>query len=368
MGMKDRLNQNLQLSQCMTVELSNGFNPESHLCLPGSRLTGHVVIRNPKVLSVEVIRVTIYGISDAYIHRSISGIRADFYGRGFLFQEIKNLTASPVTLEPNLEPGHRLPFEFTIPSNTTPMTENTKNFINKWQRKESFAGAQDIHTLPPSFSSRTKALLGHTNSSISYRIDATCTKAKGGTSWLPQASMPLHFSPARSEHNPEPRLQTVKSQHQTKSTHTPTLLLHIPSISYAGGPFPVMIACEGIPSTIPVILTGLEIRLEGIRLTRGRSFLFGEKECSEGQDISIIASKDFSVNIGPQPITLMNAGFRSGIPQNAVPTFKSFTVTQMPYIVHTSYTVRIGDETVKGKAPDSQVEMLLGVVQAIASS
>ncbi|KAI4209105.1 MAG: hypothetical protein LQ349_009577 [Xanthoria aureola] len=334
----------------MTIELGNGLNPESHLCLPGSRLTGHVVIRNPKLLSVEVIRVTIYGISDAYIHRSISGIRADFYGRGFLFQEIKNLTASPVTLEPNLEPGHRLPFEFTIPSNTTPMTENTKNFINKWQRNPS------------------PALLGYTDSSISYRIDATCNKAKSGTSWLPQASMPLHFSPARSEHNPEPRLQTVKSQHQTKSAHAPTILLHIPSISYAGGPFPVMIACEGIPSTIPVILTSLEIRLEGIRLTRGRSFLFGEKECSKGQDISIIALKDFSINIGPAPINLMNAGFRSGIPQNAVPTFKSFTVPQMPYIVHTSYTVRIGDETVKGKAPDSQVEMLQGVVQVIASS
>ncbi|KAI4102552.1 MAG: hypothetical protein LQ339_004569 [Xanthoria mediterranea] len=352
----------------MTIELGNGFNPESHLCLPGSRLTGHVVIRNPKVLSVDVVRVTIYGISDAYIHRSISGIRADFYGRGFLFQEIKNLTASPVTLEPNLEAGHRLPFEFTVPSNTTPMSENTKNFTNKWQRRESFAGAQDMHTLPPSFSSRTKALLGHTDSSISYRIDATCTKAKGCTSWLPQASMPLHFSPTRSEHNPEPRLQTVRSQHQTKSTHAPTILLHIPSISYAGGPFPVMMACEGLLSTAAVILTSLEIRLEGIRLTRGQSFLFGEKECSEGHDIPIIASKDFSINIGPEPISLMNAGFRSGIPQNAVPTFKSFTVTQMPYIVHTSYTVRIGNETIKGKAPNSQVKMLPGVVRAIASS
>lgn len=330
-------------------------------------MTGHVVIRNPRVLEVEVIRVTIYGISDAFIHRKISGIRADFYGRGFLFQEIKDLTASPVELKPSLEPGNRLPFEFTMPSNTMPMAENTKNFINKWQTKEFFAGAHDMHALPPPISSRTKALLGYTDSSISYRVDATCTKPKGGTSWLPQAFTPLHFSPTRSEHNPEPRLQTVKGQHQTESGKALTILLHIPSISYAGGPFPVMIACEGISPAIPVILTSLEICLEGIRLTHSRSFLFGEKECSEGHNTSIIASKDFSINIGSEPINLMNAGFRSGIPQSAIPTFKSFTVTQMPYIVHRSYTVRVGNETVKGKVPESQVEILPGVVQAIAS-
>lgn len=128
-----------------------------------------------------------------------------------------------------------------------------------------------------------------------------------------------------------------------------------------------MIAYEGIPPTTPVTLTSLEIRLEGIRLTRGRSFLFGEKECSESHNISIIASKDFSINIGSEPINLLSAGFRSGIPQDAIPTFKSFTVTQMPYIVHRSYTVRVGNETVKGKVPDSQVKILPGVFQAIAS-
>ncbi|KAI4265920.1 MAG: hypothetical protein L6R38_009083 [Xanthoria sp. 2 TBL-2021] len=167
MGLKDRLKQGLQLSQCMTIEFADGFNPKSHLCLPGSRLTGHVVIRNPKVLEVEVIPVTISGISDAFIHRKISGIRAGLYGRGFLYQEFKDLTGSPVKLEPNLESGHHLPFESTMPSNTMPMAENTKNFINNWQTKECFAGAHDMHALPPPFSSRTKALLGYTDSSIS---------------------------------------------------------------------------------------------------------------------------------------------------------------------------------------------------------
>lgn len=363
MGLKDRLNQSLQLSECMTIEFANGFDPERQLCLPGTRIAGHVVIRNPKVLSVGAIRITIYGISDAYIHRSVSGIRADYYGRGFLFQEIKDLTESPTNLEVNLESGHRLPFEFTMPANTMPMSENTKNIINKWQRKVCFAGAQDMYPLPPTFSSHARAMLGHTESSVSYRVDATCTKIKGGSSWLPQASRTIHFSPARSEQNPEPRLQIVKAEHRTKSAQGLTVSLHVPSVAYVGGPFTAMIACEGASANTPIILTSLEIILEGICLTRGRSLLFGEKQSSEKSNIPIISSKDFAIKIGSEPLNLMSAGFRSGIPQNLVPTFKSFTVTQMPYIVHTSYTVRVGDETIKGKVPDCQVEILPGVVQ-----
>ncbi|KAL8984105.1 MAG: hypothetical protein Q9205_001843 [Flavoplaca limonia] len=365
MALKDRPNQSLQLSECMTIEFANGFDPERQLCLPGTQIAGHVVIRNPNVLSVGAICITLYGISDANIHRSVSGIRADYHGRGFLFQEIKDLTESPTNLEVNLESGHRLPFEFTMPASTIPMSENTKNMINKWQRKERFAGAQDMHPLPPTFSSHARAMLGHTDSSVSYRVDATCTKIKGGSSWLPQTSRTLQFSPARSEQNPDPRLQIVKAQHRTKSAQGLTVSLHIPSVTYVGGPFPVLIACEGTSSSTPIILTSLEILLEGICLTRGRSLLFGEKESSEKSNIPIISSIDITFNTGSEPLTLMGAGFGSGIPQNLVPTFKSFTVTHMPYIVHASYTVRVGDETIKGKVPDSQVEILPGIVAQI---
>ncbi|KAL8873120.1 MAG: hypothetical protein Q9198_007080 [Flavoplaca austrocitrina] len=365
MGLKDRLNQSLQMSECMTIEFTNGFDPKRQLCIPGTQMAGNVVIRNPKVLSVGAIRITLYGISDAYLHRSVSGIRADYYGRGFLFQAIKDLTGSHTNLEVNLESGHRLPFEFTMPASTMPMSENTKNMINKWQSKERFAGAQDMHPLPPTFSSHARAMLGHTESSISYRVDATCTKIKGGSSWLPQASRTLQFSPTRSEQNPEPRLQIVKAEYRTKSGQGLTVSLHIPSVTYVGGPFPVMIACEGTSSNTPTILTSLEILLEGTRLTRGRSLLFGEKQSSEKSNIPIISSKDFAIKIGSEPLNLMSAGLRSGIPQNLIPTFKYFTVTQMPYTVHTAYTVRLGDETIKGKVPDSQVEILPGIVAKI---
>ncbi|KAL8994322.1 MAG: hypothetical protein Q9169_005670 [Polycauliona sp. 2 TL-2023] len=353
----------------MTIDFANGFNPDHQLCLPGSRMTGHIVLRNPKVLAVEVIRITIYGISVTFIHRTMLGVPADFYGRGFLFQEIKNLTSSPVNLEPNLNPGHRLPFEFTMPSTTVPMPENTKNMINKWQAKGFFAGAQDMHTLPPTFSSHKKAMLGYTQSSVSYRLDATCVATKGGTSssWLPQASRTLHFLPARAEQNPDPRLQIIKSQHQTRTGQSFTLLLHIPSVSYVGGSFPVLVACENLSPSTPVTLTSLEVQIEGHRLTRGRSLLFGEKESSESHEFSIIAAKACSISLGPEVIDLMNAGLRSGIPMNAVPTFTSFTVTQKPYVVRGSFTLRVGNEVIKGKVPDCQVEMLPGVVRSVVS-
>ncbi|KAI4232938.1 MAG: hypothetical protein L6R40_007260 [Gallowayella cf. fulva] len=364
MGLKDRLNQNLQLSQCMTIEFTNGLNPDSQLCIPDTRLTGFVIVRNPKVLSVGEIRITIYGISDAYIHRSIHGIRADFYGRGFLFQQIRTLTGTPVNLQPNLEPGHRFPFDFTLPQHTMPMTENTANKINKWQTKECFAGAPDMHTLPPTCKFYKKALLGFTESSVSYRVDATCTKIKGGSSWLPQTSRTLLFSPARTNQNPESRLQPVNSQHQMRSGQALNVLLYIPTISYAGGPFPVMIACQGVPFQSIVSLTSLTIKLEGITLTRGRSLLFGEKESSEKQDIILAEANSLSLPISSVTTNLMERGFRLGVPQNIIPSFKSFTVTQMPYIVHISYTFRAGDEMIKGRAPNSQVDVLPAVFKA----
>lgn len=53
-------------------------------------------------------------------------------------------------------------------------------------------------------------------------------------------------------------------------------MLHIkvPSIAYAGGPFPIQVGCEGMAEAQ---LTDLEVRLESGVATRGRSFLFGEK-------------------------------------------------------------------------------------------
>ena len=368
MGPKDSVNQNLQLSQCMTIEYLDGFNPASHVCVPGTRIKGQVVIRNPKVLSVGEIRVTLYGISDAYIHRKISGIRADFYGRGFLFQEIKTLTTNPTNLQPNPEQGHRLPFEFALPQSTSPMAENEANFINKWQTKPSFAGANDMHALPPSCKSYKKALLGFTESTISYRLDATCTKIKGGSSWLPQAATTITFNPVRSEQMPDPRLQPVRLQHQMKPSQAVSMILYVPSVCYAGGPFPLQLAYEGATNIqAPAVLTSLDIRLEGIYLTRGRSFLFREKESSEVQEIPISTTTNLSIPIGPQAIDLASIGFRIGIPQNVTPCFKSFTVAQLLYRVIISYTVRLGTQTVTGKLLDRYVEVLPAVCRVGAS-
>ncbi|KAL8704693.1 MAG: hypothetical protein Q9201_002155 [Fulgogasparrea decipioides] len=166
------LKDNLRLSQCLIIKFTDGFVPDTNSCIPGLRSTRQVVIRYSKVLSVGEIRVTFYGISDAYIHDKISGIRADICGRGFLFQEIKTVTSNPVSLEPNISPAHGLPFQFIVPHSTMPMTQNEANFINKWQSKPPFAGAHDMHPLPPSCKFFKKALLEFTESSVLYRLEA----------------------------------------------------------------------------------------------------------------------------------------------------------------------------------------------------
>ncbi|KAL8708752.1 MAG: hypothetical protein Q9220_006394 [cf. Caloplaca sp. 1 TL-2023] len=349
----------------MTIEFTDGFDHQRQYCIPGHRLKGQVVIRNPKVFSVGDIRVTFFGISDACIHRKISGIRAEFYGRGFLHQEIKGLTGGkPVNLEPNLEAGHRFSFEFTVPHSTSPMTQNEANFINKWQPKPSFAGAQEMHPLSPTCKSYKKATLGFTESSVSYRVDATCTKGKGSSSfWLPQASATIGFSPTRSEQNPDPRLQAVLSSHHTKSAaRAINIVLHIPSVCYAGGPFLLGISCEN--SSMPVMLTSFNIRLDSNCLTRGRSFLFGEKESSDTNSINIAATPpNLSIPIGPQPLNLLQAGFHLQIPQNVTPCFKSFTVSQLPYKITVSYTARVGDEVIQGTVADRSVKILPATFQ-----
>lgn len=196
------------------------------------------------------------------------------------------------------------------------MAENKTNFISKWRTKPSFAGADDMHVLPPSCRSYKTALLGYTKSSASYRIDSTCSKIKDSSSWLPQAATAIGFSPVRSEQTPYPYLQIVRMQQQLKLPQRLALVLHGPSVCYIGGPFPLQLSCR---SVTPATLTSLNIRLEGTCITRSRSSLADEKEFSEKQDIICAAAKNFSISIGAQAVDLMSTGFRPGISQNVTP-------------------------------------------------
>ena len=146
--------------------------------MPGTRLSGHVVVRNPQPLSISELQITIYGISEVTLLRKISTIKNYFFGRGVLFQEITVLLRGPITLEPTQE-GHRYPFSFVLPENTKRMAENDANFINKFKPRPPFAGAQEMHALPPSFRCHKKVHLGYHEISVLYRLNVTCTKGPG---------------------------------------------------------------------------------------------------------------------------------------------------------------------------------------------
>ena len=160
MGLRNKIAQGVSQSQSLQIEFDpNGFHPEKQFALPGTVFSGYVVVRNPQSLSISELRITIYGISDATILRKLSTIRNDFYSRGFLFQEISVLLQGPVTLEPTQE-GYRYPFRFTMPENTSPMRQNERNFVYRFHPRLQFAGPQEMHPLPPTFSCGKKVLFG----------------------------------------------------------------------------------------------------------------------------------------------------------------------------------------------------------------
>lgn len=240
-----------------------------------------------------------------------------------------------------------------------PMIENEANFINKWHTKPWFAGANDLHTLPPTCNLYEQAQLGYTESSTSYHLDATCTKIKGGSSWFRQTATIIKFIPIGSHQTPDPRFQPTRMQHQLKASQALTTVPYIPSVSYVGGPFPLQLACEGTNAQTSILLTSLSIQLKGTCLTRSRSSLFHDEESSENQEIPIITAQSLSIPIGPQAVDLMSSGFiqPARIPEHITPCLKLFTISQPLYRVVVSYTLRAGNEVFKGKAADHCVEI-----------
>ncbi|CAF9937108.1 MAG: hypothetical protein HETSPECPRED_010556 [Heterodermia speciosa] len=131
-GLRNKIAQCVSQSQSLQIEFDpNGFHPEKKFAFFGTVLFGHVVLRNPQPLSINELRITIYGISDATILRKQSTIRNDFYSQGLFFQEISVLLQGPVILEPTQE-GYRYSFRFTMPENTSSMRENEGNFIYRF--------------------------------------------------------------------------------------------------------------------------------------------------------------------------------------------------------------------------------------------
>ena len=160
MGLRDKILTGVEQSKSLQIEFDSFFNPDKHFAQPGTRLSGHVVVRNPQPLSIGELRITVYGITDATIRLGVNTIQKYFFGRGFLFQEITTILQGPITLEPS-STGHRYPFGFTMPGMTKSMAENNANFINKFKPRPPFARAQGMHPLPPSFRCYKKLPYGH---------------------------------------------------------------------------------------------------------------------------------------------------------------------------------------------------------------
>lgn len=150
MGLRDKIVKGVEQSKSLQIEFDDGFDPTQNCAIPGTRLSGHVVVYNPQPLSIGELRMTVYGISEATILRKISTIRNHFFGCGFLFHEITVLLHGPITLEPTGS-GHRYPFSFMLPKSTEPMAKNNANFVNKFKMRPPFSGAQEMHALPQTF-------------------------------------------------------------------------------------------------------------------------------------------------------------------------------------------------------------------------
>ncbi|KAL6715627.1 hypothetical protein ACLMJK_006588 [Lecanora helva] len=352
MGWRDSINQNLAQSNSLTIELSD---PKSQYVLPGTVLSGHVVVRPVKPLTVGSLCITLYGISDAHILRQIGTIQNHFFGRGFLFQEIQTVATGPLTLEP-IDGGssaYRYPFSFTVPETTRSMKENTANVINKWKPKPPFLGAEEMHPLPPRLESKGKSPFGFHESTVSYRLDATCEKTKGGTSpmWLPQMAKDVQFFPVRAQQMPDIGSRPLTSQpHSLKSRQQFSFIIELPSIAYPGGPFPLRVGQSGVTG---LRLTSLEVKLQGRLVTRGRNILFGDKVAEEKKEVTVANWANLDLPLAPELGTL-----QATVPQGIIPTFRSFTVALPEYLVLIKYQVNARSEVVKGEIREGSLHIL----------
>ena len=353
MGLKDRFNESLAQSRSMLIELDQDCQITNSVVTPGTRVAGRVVIRNPKPLSVTHIRITIYGVSNSHIVRKAGrSIQLQYFGRGFLFQEIAVLHSGQTTLEPSPAAGHAYPFAFTVPETTAPMAQNEANVVNRWKPEPPFFGAREMHALPPSFSCFKKSVFGSQEARVSYHLDATCVKgAKGSSFSLPEAASSFSFSPRRVERPSDLRMQIAE--------HGP-LALHIPSAAVPGCPIPLLAGrSQTASSGDPLLLTRLKMQIKSATMIRGRTFGFGGKTAQVNQDWVVASLNDLAISLGAQqPTNVAECGIRLALPQDAKPTFRSYTVC-LGYEVRVEYSFRHGSsQAVSGAIPWTAFEVL----------
>ncbi|MCJ1279597.1 hypothetical protein MMC21_007421 [Puttea exsequens] len=151
-----------------------------------------------------------------------------------------------------------------------------------------------MHPLLPTLESKGKNLFGWHESPVSYKLDVTCEKTKGGTTsmWLPQVIKDLRFLPLRAEPTLNPRFVPINGQPHSLIMGGKFAFLQFPSAAYPGGPFPIQAGCQGVAGAQ---LTGLEVRVEGELATRGRNVLFGEKVATENKEIVVVNWTNLSV-------------------------------------------------------------------------
>ena len=121
-----------------------------------------------------------------------------------------------------------------------------------------------------------------------------------------------------------------------------TFVLQVPSVAYVGGPFPLLLGCDG---AVGGQLVSFEVRLLDEVMTRGRNVLFREKIATEKREIVVANWTNLSVPLMQEVGTL-----HAVVPQDLMPTFDSFTVALPEYHVAIEYTVKVGAEVVKGSA------------------
>ncbi|KAG8530878.1 uncharacterized protein KY384_004235 [Bacidia gigantensis] len=242
------------------------------------------------------------------------------------------------------------------------MKENQANFSNKWNSSLHFAGADEMHPVPPTFDCHEKIMLGKIDSTVSYHLDVTTTKIAKGTSsfWLPQLSSTFRLMPIRAEQNPDPRWSHSTSSHTVQGSGMQLKAnFSVPTVCFAGGPFPLSVGCEyrGSPAGAPQ-LASLVIQLKGAATTRARPFLTGEKDVKIENEGLIANYPNLAITLAPEPASLLR--LNGHLPADALPSFKSFTVCQS-YVVSVKYGLRIGSEVIQGQLPNNPLEVLSGI-------
>jgi len=242
----------------------------------GDIVTGRVVLQSSKDEAVGQVVITFLGRTKTKIRRHGSSGRPTVHrGRGTLFWYSRVLYQGHYTLRAD---KYEWPFEFTFPHES-----RGREVDDVYNPRPPFRGNTDMYPLPPSFGHTSTGINTKFDSFVEYKLEASLTRPPESHKLFSSGSgleteLILHFFSRRYTQTPDlgmkafqrsfaaqtlrllPEMANAKLTMKEKMRSTfqkgalPSanfaILITHPTLTYAGGPFPLYLSVKHISATV----------------------------------------------------------------------------------------------------------------------